>query len=124
MNFSPSLLARIGRANTKNRRTLKPENKPTQDGQNCLSPIDALVELELERRLWLRRHIPFGVIDLTYDCRALQVSTVGGVVLRVDQAALAYQAFHRQQRECGEDAGVVRFRNLRADCHRQKWAST
>jgi len=42
---------RIGRANTKNRRTLNPAHKPTQCEQNCLSPSDALVELEL--RFWL-----------------------------------------------------------------------
>ena len=42
---------------------------------------------------------------------------------KVDQAASAHQAFHRQQRERGEDAGLVRRRHLRADFHCQKGAA-
>jgi len=53
-------MARIGRANAKNLRTLNPAHKPTQGEQNCLSPSDALVEFELGYRL--RQHIPLWVV--------------------------------------------------------------
>ncbi|BBJ22312.1 hypothetical protein W01_11060 [Candidatus Nitrotoga sp. AM1P] len=55
-------------------------------------------------------------------CRAVQEPLASRAVLQVDQAASAHQAFHRQQRECGEDANLVRCRYLRADCHCQKGA--
>ena len=41
----------------------------------------------------------------------------------MNQAALAYQAFSRNQRERGEDANLVRRIHLRVDCHRQEGAS-
>ena len=56
--------------------------------------------------------------------RALQEPLAGRIVLQVDQAAPAHQAFHRQQRERGEDANLVRCLHLRADRHCQKGAST
>jgi len=52
--------------------------------------------------------------------RALQEPLASRTVLQVDQAASAHQAFHRQQRECSEDAGLVRRRHLRADRYCQK----
>ena len=59
----------------------------------------------------------------TGDRLALQEPMAGGVVLQVDQAAFAEQAVFGQQRERRQDAGVVRHRHLRADCHCQKRAS-
>ncbi len=47
----------------------------------------------------------------------------GRAVLQMDQAALAQQEVSWHQRERGEDAGVVRHRNLRAHRHRQEGAS-
>jgi hypothetical protein len=41
--------------------------------------------------------------------RFLQQSLASRTVLQMDQAAYADQAFHEQQRERGEDAGVVRL---------------
>ncbi len=59
----------------------------------------------------------------THDRRAVQKPLASRVVLQVDQATSAYQTFHRQQRERGENANLVRHRNLRADRHCQKGAS-
>ena len=53
----------------------------------------------------------------TDDCRAVQKPLASRAVLQVDQATSAYQTFHRQQRECGENADLVRRRHLRADRH-------
>ena len=55
--------------------------------------------------------------------RAIQESLAGGIVLQMDQATSAHQAFFGHQRERGEDANLVRRLHLRADCHRQKGAS-
>ncbi len=71
-----------------------------------------------------------GVPDQQYrfaridDCRSLQEPLASRAVLQVDQTASAHQAFYRQQRECGEDANLVRRRHLRADRYCQKGAST
>ena len=56
--------------------------------------------------------------------RAVQGPLAGRAVLQVDQAASAHQAFPGQQRERGEDAGLVRSRHLRAHRYRQEGAST
>ena len=42
----------------------------------------------------------------------------------MDQAASAYQEIPRQQRECGEDANLVRRIDLCAHRHRQEGTST
>ena len=56
------------------------------------------------------------------DCRTVQKPLANRIVLQVDQAASAYQTFHRQQRERSENANLVRRRHLRADRHCQKGA--
>ena len=58
------------------------------------------------------------------DRRAVQEPLAGRAVLQVDQAAPAHQAVPGQQRERGEDAGLVRRGHLRAHRHRQEGAST
>ena len=70
-----------------------------------------------------------GVPDQQYDLaaadhrRSVQEPLAGGVVLQMDQAASAHQAFSGHERERGEDANLVRRVHLRADRHRQKGAS-
>ena len=56
--------------------------------------------------------------------RALQEPLAGGVVLQMDQAASAHQAFPGHQRKRGEDADLVRRTHLRAHCYRQKRTAT
>ena len=46
-----------------------------------------------------------------------------GAVIKVDQAALAHQAFSGHQRERSQDENLVRRVDLRAQCHRQEGAS-
>ena len=57
------------------------------------------------------------------DLRALQEPLAGRTVLQMDQAASADQTLPGQQRERREDAGVVRYRHLRAYHHRQERTS-
>ena len=54
----------------------------------------------------------------------VQEPLAGGVVLQVDQAALANQEISGHQSERGEGANLVRRVHLRADRHRQEGAST
>jgi hypothetical protein len=53
-----------------------------------------------------------------------QLTLASRTVLQVDQATSAQKTFHRQQRERGEDADLVRRLHLRADRYCQKGAST
>ena len=56
----------------------------------------------------------------TNDRRVVPASLAGGVVLQVDQAALAHQGVLRDQRERGEDANLDRSGHLCADRHREE----
>ena len=67
--------------------------------------------------VFLNQQYRFACVD---HCGLVQEPLASRVILQVDQAASAYQAVYRQQRECGEDANLVRHRHLRANCHYQK----
>ena len=70
-----------------------------------------------------------GVSDQQHDLaapddrRPLQEPLAGRVVLQMDQAAFAHQAFSGHQRERSENANLVRGVHLCADRHYQKGAS-